>query len=408
MERTRMLLLISVMTIIIHIIPLKAHELFPYVTPPAWSPDGSRIAYVDGFDVIVSDVFTSSLLFTLTGHTDDVLSLSWSPDGTKIATASRDQSVKVWNSKDGALQLNLVGHNDSVSVVIWSPDSSKLVSFSIESNPSVFMWDSQNGDLIQTGDAGTTPDAAFSPTGKHIAISNLFDLQIMKVTDFQLWSSMPRRECCENQMYQLAWSPDGTQIVTGSIDGLITIWDAQQLTIIRQFTANPSAQPENPTTENIARSWVRDIQWNPDNRIQAVSGDGTVMSWDAATSAVIETVQLPALGGAAWSPYGGRLAVFALPSAVGNQSYSNITSETDTFRVIAPFVSSERFAEIAAFCNAPASLTAAAEDASLQAQSLESQGRALLARLDALPEGAIPVGCEADLRAIAEAMGSGG
>jgi hypothetical protein len=45
--------------------------------------------------------------------------------------------------------------------------------------------------------------------------------------------------------------------------------------------------------------------------------------------------------------------------------------------------------------------------AMLQAQSVESQGRALLARLDALPEGAIPVGCEADLRAIAEAMGSG-
>ena len=65
-------------------------------------------------------------------------------------------------------------------------------------------------------------------------------------------------------------------------------------------------------------------------------------------------------------------------------------------KIVVPIATVERFAEIAASCNAPANLV----DSTLQTDTAQT----LLTQLDALPEGAIPVGCEADLRAIAEAI----
>ena len=52
------------------------------------------------------------------------------------------------------------------------------------------------------------------------------------------------------------------------------------------------------------------------------------------------------------------------------------------------------------------SATLAQTDTTLQAQSADAQSQSLLAQLDALPADAIPAGCAADLRAIAEAIGA--
>ena len=37
----------------------------------------------------------------LKGHTDDVISTSFSPDGTKIVSASVDKTIRIWNSSTG-------------------------------------------------------------------------------------------------------------------------------------------------------------------------------------------------------------------------------------------------------------------------------------------------------------------
>ncbi len=73
----------------------------------AWSPDGKYIVasefrqstpQVNNCSVQVFDVKTGKTILTYTGHTSLVWSLSWSPDGTRIASASEDGTVQVWQA----------------------------------------------------------------------------------------------------------------------------------------------------------------------------------------------------------------------------------------------------------------------------------------------------------------------
>ncbi len=62
------------------------------------------------------------------GHTNDVLSVSFSPDNRQIVSASRDKSIKIWNTL-GDCKLNLVedGHSEWVSCVRFSPNPANPV-----------------------------------------------------------------------------------------------------------------------------------------------------------------------------------------------------------------------------------------------------------------------------------------
>src|SRR5258708_3298240 len=61
-------------------------------------------------------------ILTLQGHEGVVYSVAISPDGKFLASASNDQSIKLWNAKTGKELFNLLGKTGHVFCVAFSPD----------------------------------------------------------------------------------------------------------------------------------------------------------------------------------------------------------------------------------------------------------------------------------------------
>jgi WD40 repeat protein len=61
-------------------------------------------------EVRVFDAISGERIWTLTGHTSDVTSVTFSPDGRRIATSSWDMTVKLWETETGQEVFTLRGH----------------------------------------------------------------------------------------------------------------------------------------------------------------------------------------------------------------------------------------------------------------------------------------------------------
>ena len=67
----------------------------------AYSPDGTRIAVAGSIAIWLYDAATGAEVALLTGHADRVNSVSYSPDGQTLASASWDETVRLWDVETG-------------------------------------------------------------------------------------------------------------------------------------------------------------------------------------------------------------------------------------------------------------------------------------------------------------------
>jgi Flp pilus assembly protein TadD len=106
----------------------------------AFSPDGQRLASASGDQTVkIWDSATGKELFTLEGHASYVVSVAFSPDGQRLATGSIDQTVRIWDSVTGKELITLKGHSAPVRSVAFSPDGQRLATGS--SDGSIHLWE---------------------------------------------------------------------------------------------------------------------------------------------------------------------------------------------------------------------------------------------------------------------------
>src|SRR5947207_1008335 len=87
-------------------------------------------------------------LQTLEGHSVGVSSVAFTRDSTRLASASWDSTVKIWDASSGKCLQTLEGHSDAVYSVVFTRDSTLLASASYDRT--VKIWDASSGKCLQT------------------------------------------------------------------------------------------------------------------------------------------------------------------------------------------------------------------------------------------------------------------
>jgi WD40 repeat protein len=262
----------------------------------SWSPDGRRLA-TGSYDgtARVWDAAGGQEVLALRGHSGLVYSVSWSPDGRRLATGGEDGSAKVWDAAGGPERLTLRGHAGLVYEVSWSPDGTRLATGS--SDAMARLWNAADGHevLILKGHTSPVRCVAWSPDGTRLATgSSDGTAKVWDVAGGREWLTLKGHN---GPIGSVSWSPDGTRLATRSADGTAKVWDAadgrQRLTL------------EGHT------GLVGSVCWSPDGtRLATGSWDGLAKLWNAADGREIRTLKGHAspVRSVSWSPDGTRLA----------------------------------------------------------------------------------------------------
>ncbi|KAF5846014.1 hypothetical protein GGP41_008478 [Bipolaris sorokiniana] len=127
----------------------------------------------------------SACLQTLEGHSSSVSSVAFSHDSTRLASASSDRTVKIWDASSGMCMHTLEGHSDYVSSVVFSHDSTRLASASGDST--IKIWDASSGTCVHTLDIRRTLlNISFDSTGTRLYT----EAGTIAISSFQISSSI--------------------------------------------------------------------------------------------------------------------------------------------------------------------------------------------------------------------------
>jgi aspartate 1-decarboxylase len=150
---------------------MESAPLQAYVSALAFSPRQSAIQNIFQREappwLTIMPAMTDkwgACLQTLEGHSGSVHSVAFSHDSTRLASASSDQTVKIWDASSGDCLQTLEGHSNGVYSVAFSHDSTRLASASYDRT--VKIWDASDGACLQTLEISTAIyNISFNATG---------------------------------------------------------------------------------------------------------------------------------------------------------------------------------------------------------------------------------------------------
>jgi WD40 repeat protein len=218
------------------------------VNSVAFSKYGNEILAGSADGVAVLYNIKDSLPIKLfVGHKGYISAVCFSPNGTQILVGYRDNDAMLWNvnntpeSRNHDLMLpdstpvRTLSHNNIVTSVAFSPDGSQILTGSADLTAR--LWDTNNGLLLYTTppNSGTITALAFSPDRSKIAVGS--EQGIVTIYYFLQNPDPSIRNPVQFPVHRasinsIAFSADGTQILTASSDQNAKIIDLNGHTLI--------------------------------------------------------------------------------------------------------------------------------------------------------------------------------
>jgi WD40 repeat protein len=200
-------------------------------------------------------------------HENSILDIAYDATGARVATSSKDRTARVWASENGDRKAVLAGHGDIVRAVRFVPGGQYVATAGDDGTARVWEVDARPQlHKVQ----GPRPDApaseATSPDGSLTARTS----GAVVVLDGQ----GNRRELRghRDDVTSVAFSPDGTRLVTAGRDHDAILWDLVSGDFVR-LTAHGGA--------------VADARFSPDGRWIVTAGPKTAVVWSAASGAFV-------------------------------------------------------------------------------------------------------------------------
>ena len=234
---------------------------------------------------------------TLTGHEEEVFGVTFSPNGEFLATSSyRENATRLWSTATGQLIAVLDGIAPA-----FSPDSRVLLT---DSKKTIKLWNSTGKlQVTLTGHEGNITAATFSPDGTQLATgSEDGTLKIWNTSTGQTSVTLPVWKVKKMSRYRIfsrvlvtpvevyvRFSPDQHTVLTNTYSerSSAKLWDVA--------TGRLQAELAGPTIEvlyDTRVAGVTDAAFSPDGKFILTESDNRVRLWDAATGTLVKELEI--------------------------------------------------------------------------------------------------------------------
>jgi hypothetical protein len=209
----------------------------------AISADGKQLA-TGGCDRIVNvwdlsaGIEQAKLAQSFENHADWVLGLAFAPDGKTLLTCSRDKTAKVWNLATKESLLTFPDHQNTVYAVAIKADGK--TAYSVGEDKQLRAWNS-TGDAVKQIRATGGHNQGILKMVHHPKQPLLLTCSADNTA--KLWNEDNGQNTKTlsghtDNVFAIAFSPDGEQIATGSWNGEVKIWKLDG-TPVASFNASP-------------------------------------------------------------------------------------------------------------------------------------------------------------------------
>ncbi|KAL3247915.1 hypothetical protein ABHI18_012238 [Aspergillus niger] len=199
-----------------------------------FSNDGTKLVTASKDQtVIIYETSTFSVIQKLLGHEDGVAQCAWSPDDSKIITCSQDKTARVWSVETGRCLLTINHHRHPVTAAAWAPDGESFVTAALDVSSQLCHWGMRGQTLYMWPEGFRVQDCAITPDGRRLIAADLDQ----KVHVYNL-ATRDEEYCLalKSKPTSVAVSRDSRHMLINSADGQIQLVDINTTDVVRRFS----------------------------------------------------------------------------------------------------------------------------------------------------------------------------